>query len=176
VRVVAASNRDLRAECKAGRFREDLYHRLAVLRVSLPPLRERKEDVPRLVEQLLGERKVVLTPEAQAVLVEHDWPGNVRELKNVIDRGISFLGEGSRLTPELLGLDEPHRAGAGATLGQPDFFALKERIIATWERAYLDDLLRAAGGNVAKAARKGGLDRKYIYRLLRKHGLSTAEK
>src|SRR5207248_2081811 len=85
VRPITATNRDLSAEVKAGRFREDLYHRLAVVRVLLPPLRERKEDIPVLTEAFLGTR-AGLPAETLALLMEYDWPGNVRELRNVIDR------------------------------------------------------------------------------------------
>src|SRR5262249_43362688 len=83
-RVIVATNRDLREECKAGRFRDDLYHRLAVVRVTLPPLRERKEDIPALVKQFLGNRNIDVPADTMALLTDYDWPGNVRELRNTI--------------------------------------------------------------------------------------------
>src|SRR6185295_19089123 len=93
VRVIAATNKDLPAECAAGRFREDLYYRLAVVPIQMPPLRARKDDVPALIEHFLemtcarDERRVKrVTPAAVTLLMQHDWPGNVRELKNVVER------------------------------------------------------------------------------------------
>src|SRR3954447_13685048 len=105
VRVIAATNRDLREEVKAGRFRDDLYHRLAVVRITLPPLRERKEDIPALIAHFLQGRDVTVPPETLALFTEYDWPGNVRELKNVVDRGLSLMGEQKVLAPSLLGLE-----------------------------------------------------------------------
>src|SRR5439155_529877 len=107
VRVIAATNRDLRAECAAGRFRDDLFHRLAVVRARLPPLRERKEDLAPLVEHLLAGRGLSVPVETLALLTEYDWPGNVRELENVLEHGTSLVGDGRALTPELLGLEPP---------------------------------------------------------------------
>jgi DNA-binding NtrC family response regulator len=187
VRVIAATNRDLREEIRAGRFREDLYYRLAVLRVRLPPLRERREDLPllveRLVDSLVGPRSVPLSPEAAAVLGEYEWPGNVRELRNVVTSALSLHPEAERLDPSMLALaseppaPQPADASAKPDVALPDAFAegdfrrAKERLIASWERAYLQELLRRAEGNVARAARRSGIDRPYLHRLLKKHGL-----
>jgi DNA-binding NtrC family response regulator len=210
VRVVAATNRDLAAEVRAGRFRDDLYHRLAVVRVRLPSLRERKEDIPQLVDHLLARAAppsaeaaggspvgaaatagpaAIVPPETMALLVSHDWPGNVRELKNVLDRGLSLLRrpvasaapsdagaaspvepspEPAVLTPELLGL-----SAAPAPLAPPPvrFHEAKENLVTAWERDYLGALLARSGGNVSRAAREAGMDRVYLHRLLKKHGL-----
>jgi DNA-binding NtrC family response regulator len=174
VRVIAATNRDLAEEVKAGRFREDLFHRLAVMKVRLPSLRERREDIPLLVDHLLqragGNAK--LAPEALARLVEHGWPGNVRELKNVLDRSLSLLPpEGERvITPELLGLSDAAAPPAPVDEG---FRAAKERVVTAWERAWLSRLLSDARGNVTRAARVGRLDRVHLYRLLRKHNIDV---
>jgi DNA-binding NtrC family response regulator len=180
VRVIAATNRDLREEAKAGRFREDLYHRLAVVRVTLPPLRDRKEDIPALVQQFLHGKDVEIPPETLALFTEYDWPGNVRELKNVIDRGLSLMGQNRVLHPSLLGLEAPpntHGSGAYAwpTVGNEGFRDAKERLISSWERDYVVQLLRRAGGNVSKAAREGGLDRVYLHRLIKKYSIANID-
>jgi transcriptional regulator with GAF, ATPase, and Fis domain len=181
VRVIAATNRDLREEVKAGRFRDDLYHRLAVVRVTLPPLRERKEDVAPLVQHFLAGKDVVVPPETMGLFTEYDWPGNVRELKNVIDRGLSLMGQNRVLDPALLGLEAmPGTSTAGTnpqwpSVGNEGFREAKERLIASWERDYVTQLLRRAGGNVSKAAREGGLDRVYLHRLIKKYGIANVD-
>jgi two-component system, NtrC family, response regulator len=181
VRVIAATNRDLREEVKAGRFREDLYHRIAVVKVTLPPLRERKEDIAFLVARVLEGRDIIVPPETLALLGDYDWPGNVRELKNVIDRGTSLMGQSRVLSPSLLGLEAPPPPpGEGppqgwAALGQEGFREAKERLIAAWERDYVAQLLKRAGGNVSRAAREGGIDRVYLHRLMKKHGLGHGD-
>ena len=173
-RVIAATNRDLDEECKAGRFRQDLYHRLAVLRVRLPPLRERREDIPFLVERFLDGRKIHLPAESKALLQDYDWPGNIRELRNVIEQALSLVGDDQVLAPELLGLGHAGRAGRAPGKGDRiRFHEAKERLIDEWEREYLTDLLRAAGGNISRAARRAGVARQYLHRLLRKHGIET---
>jgi two-component system, NtrC family, nitrogen regulation response regulator GlnG len=180
VRVIAATNRDLREEVKAGRFREDLYHRLAVVKVTLPPLRERKEDIVFLVNRFIEGKDIEIPAETMALLTDYDWPGNVRELRNVIDRGTSLMGGGRELSPSLLGLEAPPQtAGATAanwaTLGPEGFREAKERLIAAWERDYVQQLLKRAGGNVSRAAREGGIDRVYLHRLMKKHGVASSE-
>jgi DNA-binding NtrC family response regulator len=182
VRVIAATNRDLRDEVRAGRFREDLYHRLAVVRVTLPPLRERKEDLPRLVEALLAQPTPATVPaETLALLAEYDWPGNVRELKNVLERARSFADEsadGARtIAPGLLGLGSiggSAEAQMPASFGPVDsesYREAKERLLAIWERQFVTQLLKRTGGNVSRASREGGIDRGYLYRLIKKLGL-----
>jgi DNA-binding NtrC family response regulator len=184
VRVVAATNRDLAAEVRAGRFRDDLYHRIAVVRVRLPSLRERKEDIPHLVSHFLasagGAPPAMVPPETMALLVSHDWPGNVRELKNVLDRGLSLLPrpEGAApeppvLTPELLGLATA-ATGAIAPPVPTRFHEAKENLVHAWERDYLTTLLTRASGNISRAAREAGMDRVYLHRLLKKHGIDAA--
>ena len=175
VRIIAASGRDLAAEVRAGRFREDLFHRLAVVRISLPPLRERKEDLPMLAESFLGGR-AELSPDSLALLYEYDWPGNVRELRNVMERAISLLPPGGAaprplIDPHLLGLSPALPPGRALPAGT-SYREVKERLLHEWERSFIQDLLRRAGGNVSLAARQGGLDRVYLHRLIKKHGLS----
>jgi DNA-binding NtrC family response regulator len=171
--VLAATNRDLREEVAAGRFREDLYHRLAVVTVRLPPLRERRGDIPELVRRFVGERVTRLPPETLAVLYEYDWPGNVRELKNVIDSALARVGSDDELPPALLGLATPaaHESMPWPKIDQPGFFEAKELLIATWERNYLRALLSRCDGNVSRAARQSGIGRNYLHRMLKKHGI-----
>jgi two-component system nitrogen regulation response regulator GlnG len=166
VRVIVATNRDLRQEVKARRFREDLYHRLSVLQVTLPPLRERKEDLALLIRQLSAPAALELQPDAEALLIEYDWPGNVRELRNVVERARS-LSHGGKLEGAALGLD-----GSGGPAPQT-FKEAKERLIANWERAYVAELLHRTGGHVSRAARVAGLDRVSLHRLIKKHGISV---
>jgi DNA-binding NtrC family response regulator len=171
VRVIAATNRDLAAECKAGRFRPDLYHRLAVIEVTLPPLRLRKEDLPLLVELFVrrfSSREVTVSPIALALLSAYHWPGNVRELGNLVERALSLLGHGRVITPELLA---PDLALPAAAPSDGDFHAAKEQLVASWERAYLIELLARAQGSVTRAAALGGIHRPYLHRLLKKHAL-----
>ncbi|MCA9671896.1 MAG: sigma 54-dependent Fis family transcriptional regulator [Myxococcales bacterium] len=198
VRVVAATNRSLAEEVRGGRFREDLYYRLSVVRVELPSLRDRPEDIVLLAhhfaEQHVRDPRSVLTEEVQALLTAHEWPGNVRELKNVVER--------LALVPELA-MDDLRRAGQGgapagsaaggsgsagggadgATTGDASeadgIGALADMPFhdarAAWqerfEREYLATLLERAEGVVAQAARLAGLPRPTFHRLLRRHGL-----
>jgi DNA-binding NtrC family response regulator len=172
VRVVAATGRNLASEVAAGRFREDLYHRLAVVRVVLPPLREHKEDIAMLVAGFLAGRAEV-SPETLALLHEYDWPGNVRELKNVLERAVSLAQPGEPIEPHLLGLQMPAANGTrAATPIGAGYKEAKERLLAEWERVFISDLLARAGGNVSEAARRGELDRVYLHRLIKKHGLT----
>ena len=168
VRVIAATNRDLGAEVQAGRFRSDLFYRLSVLRVRLPPLRERKEDVPLLLAHFIGPARVTVHAEARALLVDYDWPGNVRELKNVIQRALSLLGDEREITPRHLGLAEQ-------VVTPERFHEAKQLLVADWELDYLRRLLARTDGNMARAARLAGLERAYLYRLVKKHGLRADE-
>jgi len=175
VRIVAATNRDLEREVREGRFRQDLYHRLAVLSVRVPPLRERKEDIAPLARHLLGGR-AQLTRSALRLLEEYDWPGNVRELRNILERGVAAMGADRELTPSQLGLQTTEPALADSHgLSDENFHAAKDRLIADWERAYVSDLLRRAGGNISLASRTSGLGRPYLYKLMKRHGLGSYE-
>jgi DNA-binding NtrC family response regulator len=167
-RVIAATNRNLAAEVQAGRFRADLFYRLTVLRVHLPPLRDRKEDIPLLVERFIGADApgVTLSVEAQALLVDHDWPGNVRELRNVIRRATSLLAGARVITPRHLGIAEQ-------IVTPEKFHEAKQLLVGDWEVDYLKRLLARTGGNMTRAARIAGLERAYLYRLVRKHGLRS---
>ena len=174
VRIVAASNRDLRDEIAAGAFREDLYFRLAVIPIHIPPLRERTEDVLPLARHFLRawnerlERDVAgWSPEVEAYLVRHTWPGNVRELENALERGV-VLARGDRIELDDL-LVEPHTGASGA----PDDPG--EALQAFLDRA-AEERIRSAlaetGGVRVEAARRLGIDRTTLYRLMRKHAIT----
>ncbi len=180
VRVIAATNRDLLSEVRAGRFRRDLYHRLAVVRVELPPLRERRQDIPllalhflRLAAEAHGRQPLGVPAAAMAALCAHDWPGNARELRNVLEHAVS-LSEGAEwIDPHLLGLDGPPSQEGRPTPGDSSlpFKESRERLVEAWERDYLRDLLTKAGHNVSQAARWAGISRVYLHELIKKHGM-----
>ena len=171
VRVVSATNRDLQLEVAAGRFREDLYYRLAVVTLAVPPLRERREDVPLLAARFLTDLGVeparLLTRESLDALMRHGWPGNVRELRNTLERAVALsepLAVGaSSASPSLapaapVDLSLPLRVG-------------RQRVLDAWEREYVTRLLDECGGNVSEASRRAGLERMSMYRLLHRLGL-----
>ena len=171
VRVVAATNRDLARAVREGNFREDLYFRLNVIAVQLPPLRERPEDVPLLLGAALGAKRV--TPAALSALQRYAWPGNVRELLNVASHLLAFCER-----PEADLHDLPARLTSAAGASQPvpfnehlGFRAAKEQLLASFERDYLATLLQRCGGNLSRAARESGLHRKSIERLAKKYSL-----
>jgi DNA-binding NtrC family response regulator len=176
VRVVAATHRDLRAEINARAFRADLYYRLAVIEIRLPPLRERAGDLPAIAERLLegappARRAELTAPTFLAHLAAHRWPGNVRELRNYLDRCVAL---GVELAPPPAAAPGEGPPGGGDPLAGGAARPLREaREEATrrFERAYLDDLLQRHGDNLAGAARAAGIDRAHLYRLLWKHGL-----
>ncbi len=168
VRVIAATNRDLEAEQKAGRFREDLYYRLNVVTVTLPPLRERRADIPELVEHFLESRPVGGTrfkvdAEALAALVRYDWPGNVRELANVLERA-QILAEGDTVTVD--DLPENLLLAPASSLSAP---AADPRHLEEVERRHVEDVLRQEKGNKLRAAKALGVSRRALYRLLAKY-------
>jgi two-component system response regulator GlrR len=174
VRLIAATHRDLRAEVNAGRFRSDLFFRLAVLRIPMPSLRQRPEDLPLMVEQILSslradpERTGALrTPEFIARLQHAAWPGNVRELRNYLERCLVF--------EEVLAISEEEKEvrPSGALEVDPSQPYAEQRRLFTddFERRYLRALLERHQGKVALAATAAGVDRVHLYRLLRRHGI-----
>lgn len=168
VRFVAATHRDLSAMMTEGGFRADLYYRLAVFRLEVPPLRARPEDVPalaaRLVRQLTQGTRV-LAPEAFAVLSHYDWPGNARELRNVLERAVAVTN-GPRIGPEDLFEDPPAR---------PRSFAdAKSEVVSAFERRYASALLDRHQGNVSAAAKEAGLSRPALYALLKRTGAASS--
>jgi two-component system, NtrC family, response regulator HydG len=174
VRVLAATNRDLRAEMAAGRFREDLFYRLFVIPLHVPALRERREDIPLLAEHFIarlcremGHARVTLTEDALNLLRVYDWPGNVRELENVIERAI-VLCEGDRITPEDLPFETPR--GRFAVRAPDGFPPLREAMDAL-ERQMIRRAMEAADGVKVEAARLLDLKPSVLYYKLEKHGL-----
>jgi len=175
VRIVAATNRDLRSMVAKGDFREDLYYRLAVVTLTIPPLRARQEDIELLVDcflSQLGKGRVDLPEGAMQRFLDHDWPGNVRELKNAVERSV-VLGEVS--TPEHRFHDAPaaeQPASAEVDLETP-FKEQKAQMVAGFERRYTKALLDAHKGNVSAAARQAGIDRMSLHKLINKYELSN---
>ena len=178
VRVVAAARDDLDAEVAAGRFRADLLYRLGVVRLTLPPLRNRREDLPLLIRELLRARGVDdPAPAGPALdrLTAHAWPGNVRELRNVLDRALA-LTPGARRFADLIVRVEPAAGGAADAVVRTDlpFAEAKQLVLHDFERRYLADVLARADGNVTAAARLADVDRKHLRTLARRHGLLDA--
>ncbi len=185
-RVVAATKRDLKAEVERGKFREDLYFRLAVVPVTVPPLRARREDVPPLVELFLAlARKrdpaaadIGLSSATLAALTAHDWPGNVRELRNVLDRAIYIATAGGEREVRLVDLPVTASASAGSPASfDPDksYREVREAFESDFERRYVAWLLDRHGGNISAAARAAKMDRKHLYDLARRHGLRAGK-
>jgi DNA-binding NtrC family response regulator len=172
VRVLAATHVDLEASVKAGRFRGDLFHRLAVLRVTLPPLRERPEDIPLLIDTVLsraGRPPGALSEQTRALLTQYPWPGNVRELRNVVERVVSL---GEEALPDLR---TDARSGPVGTALELPFKQAKEQLIEGFERDYLRGLLERCEGNISRAAREAGIARMYLRKLLQKHGMAARD-
>jgi DNA-binding NtrC family response regulator len=183
VRVVAATNRDLAKEVQGGTFREDLYFRLAVIHVPLPPLRERREDIPHIVRRALADPDVVqvhgvksVTPEAMALLAGYPWPGNIRELVNVVSHVLTFSEGDTVDVASLPSRFQPGEGGARPGLAFNEHLAFKEakeQLLEAFEREYLTTLLTRTQGNMSQAARESGLHRKTIERLVKKHELDA---
>jgi two-component system response regulator AtoC len=185
VRVMAATNRDLEEEVAGRRFRNDLYYRLAVVTLTVPPLRERREDVPVLVQEYfehyratLGRNVHSIRPDAMEAMLDYAWPGNVRELINVVERAV-LLCPGTEirredLPPALSGRVQPHtqdlvafpQEWLGGTLPEA-----RNAVQARLDRAYLQSLLKRTGGRVGEAARRAGINVRTLYDLMRRHGL-----
>ncbi|HXV48700.1 MAG TPA: sigma 54-interacting transcriptional regulator, partial [Candidatus Binatia bacterium] len=168
VRILAATNRDLESAVSEGRFREDLYHRLNVIPISLPPLRERSEDIPALAEYFLrryaAEAKknfVDVSAEAQVKLMVYGWPGNVRELANVIERAV-VLGNG----PSVVARDLPGRIAAAEGQESPSGLSYRDALEAA-RREVVTQALGRSGGNRTAAAKSLGLHEKYFLRLIK---------
>ncbi len=174
VRVIAATNADLDEAVRTGRLRRDLFYRLNVIPLRLPPLRERREDIPSLALHFLGKYAAKFnraglrfSPDALHALTLHDWPGNVRELENAVEREV-VLTEGEVIT--FLHLDLPRDA---APARHATFQEAKAQTIAQFERSYLDELLQAYHGNITKAAQAAHKNRRALWQLIRKHGINA---
>ena len=180
VRVVAATNKELEEEVKAGRFREDLYFRINVVTIRLPPLRERPSDIPLLVDHFLAkyaarERRqdAGVAPAALALLSRYAWPGNVRELENVIERALALSKDGVIL-PSDLPAEIAHEAGLAPSAAGGGGLVEDRPTLAELERRYIELILRETGGNKKRAAEILGIDRRTLYRTLERTG-SAAE-
>ncbi|MCA9553698.1 MAG: sigma 54-dependent Fis family transcriptional regulator [Myxococcales bacterium] len=163
-RFVAATHRDLEGMVAQGTFRADLFYRVAVVRVRVPPLRERPEDVPRLAAHYvadLSDGHSELSPEAYAALAVYDWPGNARELRNVVERALA-LAEGPKVDPEAL-------FGVSATPAA-SFHEAKDQLLLAFEDRYVTALLQRHKGNVSHAAKEAGLSRNALYALMKRVG------
>jgi two-component system response regulator HydG len=184
VRVIAATNLDLRARITDGHFREDLFYRLNVLPIHLPPLRERREDIPVLAAFLLerhGARHRAapdgFTAEALSALVRYDWPGNVRELENAIERALA-VSDGPRIELEALPDEVAQAQRPRLTRSSETQLGYREIVDLARDRAsreYLIALMRELNGNVTEAARRAGIERESMHRLLKRYGVRSEE-
>lgn len=179
IRVIAASNEDLAALVEEGRFREDLYYRLNVGMVEIPPLRDRDSDIPLLVEHFLehhqgaSDRRVTgVSPDALNVLKAYSWPGNVRQLQNVVRRAL-VMTSGPVLTLEDLPDEVVSERGDRATTGPGSFFDVRAEHQDRFEKEYLVGMLREWLGDVSEAARRAEIPRGTFYRLMKKHDLNA---
>ena len=184
VRVITATNRNLEDQIKRGAFREDLFYRINVFPLHLPPLRERREDIPLLVHHFVNKYRVRLgkqvdgfSPGALVRFGAYDWPGNVRELENKVHQAMVVATE-SAITEDDVSLPAPGPAGRG-TAGRVDitrtFREVKQETIDAFEVAYLTELLRVHKGNLAQAARAAGMDRKNLWALVERHKLDRTQ-
>ena len=181
VRLIAATNRSLREQVAAQKFRSDLYYRLAVVEVKLPPLRDRLPDLPLLVDHTVRNLgaideetlAAVRAPQFLSALAHHSWPGNIRELRNYLERCVALR---DFAPPRGAGATAPAPPGpeGAVNIGQP-LREAREAWVSAFERRYLEELLRLHENRVSAAARAAGVDRIYFYRLLWKHGLRTRE-
>ncbi len=178
LRVVAASKKDLRVEVAEGRFREDLFYRLSIVTIPLPPLRDRMEDLPRLAENFLEEKGSweSLPRSFRERLVSHHFPGNVRELRNMIERA-SYLEGFDSLDLSAFPTELPGEGTANTEFKltadyMKPFKVAKEALIQRFEREYIKRLLGRSSNKIARAAREAKIDRKYLYMLLSKHNIT----
>ncbi len=194
IRVIAASKRNLKMEVARGKFREDLYFRLAVVPIELPPLRERRDDVPLLATRLLadilgvdvaraeGQAPLTLSSQAMDALVAHDWPGNVRELRNVLERA-AYLARAqgqSEISGGALPMAAPPAPRASPLVpasfdADKSYRETRSEWEASFEKAYVGWLLERHHGNVSAASRAADMDRKYLHKLAKKHGVARGD-
>jgi DNA-binding NtrC family response regulator len=185
VRLIAATNQDLEAATKAGRFREDLYYRLRVVELGIPPLSDRREDIPLLVDHFLKDaaerfrrEPKPLTTDAVRACVAHPWKGNVRELRSAVEQAL-LLASGSEITEQdLFGEQKLDRGPLAANLladGPASFRDAKDRFVADFEKTFLVQALRRNGGNITKAAEEVGMYRQNFQQKMRELGISADE-
>ncbi|MCG3117683.1 MAG: sigma-54 dependent transcriptional regulator [Candidatus Manganitrophus sp. SA1] len=178
VRIIAATNRNLTEDIKAGKFREDLFYRLNVIQITLPPLKNRREDIPDLVHHFLKDQRIkssqvepfVITAEAMEILLKYDWPGNIRELRNVIERATALTGDG-HIRPkhlQITKISDDTTSGCSCHVGDRRYGDQIEEC----KRRILEVALEMAGGNKTAAAKNISMDRSDFWRKLRQFGLS----
>ena len=177
LRLIAATNRDLREEVNRGRFRSDLFYRLATLRLRVPPLRERREDIPLLIAHFYSQFVPGEEPPASLIadLIRQSWPGNVRELRAAVER-VVLLDDPA--VWEDIAVGHAPVDGAPPSIVAEDgvsFRAAKEGAVAEWERAYVRSLVQRHGGNLSRAARAVRMDRNHLRELMRRHGVEVGE-
>src|SRR6266436_792934 len=180
VRLIAATNQDLESAVRAGRFREDLYYRLRVVELAIPPLAERREDIPLLIDHFLREAAArfgrdpkPLTGEALRACVAHEWRGNVRELRSAVEQAL-LLAPGPEITAaDLFG--RPVEAAPAAAPLPASFREAKDRMVENFERDFLRQALRRHGGNITKAAEEVGMHRQNLQQKMRELGLTADE-
>jgi len=186
VRIIAATNRNLKEEVKKGRFREDLFFRLSVVEVFLPSLRKRQEDIPLIINHFFELAKKEnpdkhidgFTDEALKLMYDYQWPGNIRELRNCVERAYSFC-DGSQI--DVRNMPDYIQERSAVTQSHPamdpdlPFKEAKEKWIESFEKDYLVDCLRKNNGNISKTAKQAGIDRKSVQRLLKKYGLAAKD-
>lgn len=185
IRLISATNRDIEARVEKDEFREDFYYRINTFTIDIPPLGQRRDDIPLLVNHYLerfaernGKEVDSISPEAMRLLRGHPWKGNVRELEHVIERAV-ILARGETLLPA----DLPSSFGQDESGGNPvqdlyldrPFKEAKERLIDDFERRYLKEILKRFDGNISRAASHSGIDRRSLHRLLAKHGTHAAD-
>jgi two-component system response regulator GlrR len=185
VRYVCATNRRLDELVEQGRFRKDLFYRLDVVRVEVPPLRERREDIPLIAEQFLGELRERggcdvegFAPDALEAITAYHWPGNVRQLRNAVERACALGGTGQirvqDLPPEVMGL-APKQEGEEMAAGAETFQEMKARRVAAIESSYLESLLRRHGGNVTRCAEEAGMSRSAFQKLMQRYNIKSSD-
>lgn len=192
VRVISATNRNLKEEVKASKFREDLYYRLSVVKIQLPALRERLEDIPLIVEKILAQARYNVKPDgsfyvsrveddALKILQRYQWPGNVRELNNILERAVSFSENGVIKGMHLQYVFSEVESGEEATVRMQNFDLerpfkeAKQQVVESFEKEYLQELLHRNKGNVSKAAREAKIDRKHLRNLLVKYEIIKSD-
>jgi len=178
VRVIAATNKDLEREMEAGRFRQDLFYRLNVIPLRVPPLRERKEDIPLLVDRFLrefaekeGEPVKTMTPDALEILMQHDWPGNVRELKNLIERLAILVPSPVIDAQDIPSFSiTPNETDSSVTL---DVAGSLREAKMEFERQFILQKLRENDWNISRTAEVIGLERSNLHRKIRSYGIEV---
>ncbi len=184
VRFISATNRDLLAETKRGEFREDLYYRLNIIPITLPPLRDRKEDIPLLADYFLrkfakqtGKVGLVFAPRAIEKMLDYPWPGNIRELENKILQ-IVVMSDRSVIMPEQVTFEEnePSEPGGIHLSGELGTFKEeKSRILSEFEQSYINRMLSLYMGNISRAAKASGMDRKNFWQKMQRYGINARD-